>query len=210
MAHASGRATWRSPPRRFTYARVCELAFSHTNRYVNTHDPHRDIPAVASRRNHAPTRRRETREALIDAAAALFGRDGLDAPSLDDICAKAGFTRGAFYVHFKSREELIVAVVERHSARALDAIVGDGGDRRRGIGAPLQSRWWRRAAIRAAAPSSCTTSSTPAPARACSASASVVHLDATRARLTAATLAAQADQHPPQRRPRRRRRAASS
>lgn len=68
----------------------------------------------------------ETREALVDAAAALFGKHGLDAPSLDDICARAGRTRGAFYVHFKSREELIVAVVERHSRRALDAIVGAG------------------------------------------------------------------------------------
>ena len=82
-----------------------------------------------SRRRNQPESRAEakaeTREALIDAAAALFGKEGLDAPSLDDICARAGYTRGAFYVHFKSREELIVAVVERHSRRLLDAIVGD-------------------------------------------------------------------------------------
>jgi AcrR family transcriptional regulator len=84
-----------------------------------------------SRRRKPPESRSEakaeTREALIDAAAALFGKHGLDAPSLDDICARAGYTRGAFYVHFKSREELIVAVVERRSRRALDAIIGDGG-----------------------------------------------------------------------------------
>ncbi|HEX6839022.1 MAG TPA: TetR/AcrR family transcriptional regulator [Polyangia bacterium] len=82
------------------------------------------------RRKHAESRsetKAETREALIDAAAALFGKEGLDAPSLDDICARAGYTRGAFYVHFASREELIVAVVERHSRRVLDALVGDTG-----------------------------------------------------------------------------------
>jgi AcrR family transcriptional regulator len=87
--------------------------------------------AEHSRRRKPPESRAEakaeTREALIDAAAALFGKEGLDAPSLDDICARAGYTRGAFYVHFKSREELIVAVVERHSLRLLDALVGDGG-----------------------------------------------------------------------------------
>ena len=84
-----------------------------------------------SRRRKPPESRAEakaeTREALIDAAAALFGKEGLDAPSLDEICARAGYTRGAFYVHFASREELIVAVVERHSRRVLDALVGDGG-----------------------------------------------------------------------------------
>ncbi|HEY2749502.1 MAG TPA: TetR/AcrR family transcriptional regulator [Polyangia bacterium] len=88
-------------------------------------------PASHSRRRKPPESRAdakaETRDALIDAAAALFGKHGLDAPSLDEICARAGYTRGAFYVHFKSREELIVAVVERHWARALDAFVGDGG-----------------------------------------------------------------------------------
>src|SRR6185312_9484384 len=95
--------------------------------YVNT----MARPRHSRRRKPAESRaetKAETRDALIDAAATLFGRDGLDAPSLDDICAKAGYTRGAFYVHFKSREELIVAVVERHSRRALDAIVGAGDE----------------------------------------------------------------------------------
>jgi len=68
----------------------------------------------------------ETREALIDAAAAAFGARGLDAPSLDAICARAGFTRGAFYVHFRDREDLVAAVMQRALGGFLDAIIATG------------------------------------------------------------------------------------
>ena len=54
----------------------------------------------------------ETREALIQAGLAEFAERGFDAPSLDKICARAGFTRGAFYVHFENREDFLVAVME--------------------------------------------------------------------------------------------------
>lgn len=56
---------------------------------------------------------------------------GFDAPSLDAICARAGYTRGAFYVHFKNRDELVAAAVERVLARFLDEIIAQddsGGD----------------------------------------------------------------------------------
>lgn len=56
---------------------------------------------------------RQTREALIGAALKLFAEEGLDAPSLDAICDEAGFTRGAFYVHFPDRDALLVAVMEK-------------------------------------------------------------------------------------------------
>ncbi len=68
----------------------------------------------------------ETREALIDAAAAEFAARGLDAPSLDAICARAGFTRGAFYVHFRDREDLVAAVMQRVLGGFLDAIIATG------------------------------------------------------------------------------------
>lgn len=51
-----------------------------------------------------------TRAALIKAASELFALQGLDAPSLDAICQRAGYTRGAFAVHFRNREELVLAV----------------------------------------------------------------------------------------------------
>lgn len=70
--------------------------------------------------------KQETREALVDAAMAAFREQGLEAPSLDAICARAGYTRGAFYVHFKDRDDLIAAVMERFLRGFLDAIIATG------------------------------------------------------------------------------------
>ncbi|MBX3274922.1 MAG: TetR/AcrR family transcriptional regulator [Sandaracinaceae bacterium] len=68
----------------------------------------------------------ETRKKLVRAAAELFAEQGLSGPSLDAICARAGFTRGAFYVHFESREDLIVAVVEQVMGGFIDAMIAGG------------------------------------------------------------------------------------
>ena len=70
--------------------------------------------------------KRETREALILAGIAELAEQGLDEPSLDAICARAGFTRGAFYVHFEDRDDFIAAVMERVLGGFLDAIIATG------------------------------------------------------------------------------------
>jgi TetR/AcrR family transcriptional regulator, transcriptional repressor for nem operon len=67
--------------------------------------------------------KQETREALVEAAAAEMGERGIEGASLDAICARAGYTRGAFYVHFKDRDDLVVAVYERHMKAFLDQVV---------------------------------------------------------------------------------------
>jgi AcrR family transcriptional regulator len=67
-----------------------------------------------------------TREALLEAGIAAVGQEGIDA-SLDRICARAGFTRGAFYVHFRDRDDFLVAVMDRVGARFLEALFA-GGD----------------------------------------------------------------------------------
>jgi TetR/AcrR family transcriptional repressor of nem operon len=76
----------------------------------------RPKPRAAPKARAAPKRRAETKDAtraaLIAAAYEEFGERGLDA-SLDHICARAGVTRGAFYVHFEDRDALITAVM-RH------------------------------------------------------------------------------------------------
>lgn len=66
--------------------------------------------------------KQETRDALVSAALALFAEEGLDAPSLDAICDRAGFTRGAFYVHFADRDELLVAVMEKVGEAFLQSV----------------------------------------------------------------------------------------
>ena len=77
-------------------------------------------PKVVSVREAA---KQETREALLDAGLAVFSKEGLDAPSLDAICARAGLTRGAFYVHFATREDFIVAVMQKATQGFLDVVL---------------------------------------------------------------------------------------
>jgi TetR/AcrR family transcriptional repressor of nem operon len=68
-----------------------------------------------------------TRDALIAAGMELFAKHGLDGPSLDDICAHAGFTRGAFYVHFEDSDAFLVAVMDRVGSQLLDELLVAGG-----------------------------------------------------------------------------------
>ncbi|MDF3029598.1 MAG: Transcriptional regulator [Moraxellaceae bacterium] len=67
--------------------------------------------------------KQETREALVRAASELFRTEGLDV-SLDRVCAHAGYTRGAFYVHFRDRDDLIAVVMERVGLALLDTLLG--------------------------------------------------------------------------------------
>jgi AcrR family transcriptional regulator len=61
-----------------------------------------------------------TRSLLLDAAEELFARKGLAGATLEDIADAAGYTRGAIYAHFGSKEELFLAVIERQRQRFLD------------------------------------------------------------------------------------------
>lgn len=109
------------------------LAVEHTKPYVKRTMGQPKPRGRAKRPVTAPRKRapERTRETLIAAAAELFREHGLDAPSLDAICERAGYTRGAFYVHFASRDALVAAVVEASTTEFLDAIVAEGqGDLR--------------------------------------------------------------------------------
>ena len=67
-------------------------------------------------------RRRElTRTALIDSAMEVFGRRGFEGASLDEIAENAGFTRGAIYKNFASKEELFFAVMDHFNEKAIAA-----------------------------------------------------------------------------------------
>lgn len=61
-----------------------------------------------------------TRSLLLDAAEQLFARKGLSGAALEDIADAAGYTRGAIYAHFGSKEELFLAVIERQRQRFLE------------------------------------------------------------------------------------------
>jgi AcrR family transcriptional regulator len=72
------------------------------------------------------TSKEETREALLQAGLRAFAERGFDAPSLDAICEEAGYTRGAFYVHFRDRDDFLVACMERVLGPFLDAVIARG------------------------------------------------------------------------------------
>lgn len=54
----------------------------------------------------------DTRQRLIDVAVALFTRHSFAGTSLQMIADEMGFTKAAIYYHFRTREELLAAVVE--------------------------------------------------------------------------------------------------
>lgn len=74
-----------------------------------------------SRVRTRPTRD-DTREKLFEAAARVFEEQGIGGASIEAIAAAAGFTRGAFYSNFKSRDELIIAMLENHVEQSIRRI----------------------------------------------------------------------------------------
>jgi len=67
-------------------------------------------------------RRRRTRERLMDAAHALFAAQGVNASSIETIAEAAGFTRGAFYSNFESKNELFFAMLRRECDIRIESL----------------------------------------------------------------------------------------
>ncbi|WP_396954740.1 TetR/AcrR family transcriptional regulator [Neobacillus sp. YIM B06451] len=61
----------------------------------------------------------ERRNEILDAADELFGQKGFDGTSTNDILDKVGIARGTLYYHFKSKEDIMDALIDRYSARLL-------------------------------------------------------------------------------------------
>jgi AcrR family transcriptional regulator len=81
---------------------------------VSIHDRDRYIKGVVlTIEPLTPERRRAmTREHLLEAAAIVFARNGYHGASLDEVAAAAGFTKGAVYSNFKSKEDLFLALID--------------------------------------------------------------------------------------------------
>jgi AcrR family transcriptional regulator len=71
-----------------------------------------------SRVRTRPTRD-DTCEKLFEAAARVFEEQGIGGASIEAIAAAAGFTRGAFYSNFNSKDELIIAMLEDHVEQSM-------------------------------------------------------------------------------------------
>ncbi|MFE0778088.1 TetR/AcrR family transcriptional regulator [Streptomyces sp. NPDC058861] len=64
-------------------------------------------------------RRPRTRAALLRAALETFAEHGFHATTIEQICERAGYTRGAYYSNFASKEELFLALFDEHSDRTV-------------------------------------------------------------------------------------------
>lgn len=82
------------------------MPFDSGNRMTTTDT---DLPAKPRlTRSEAKAR---TRSALLSAAKSVFAREGYGGASLDQIAAEAGYTKGAVYTHFDSKEDLFLALL---------------------------------------------------------------------------------------------------
>lgn len=72
-------------------------------------------------------RTEETRSRLLKAAEKIFFRDGFEAAKLEEIASCAGYTRGAFYTNFESKEDLFIAMLEKEAMDRITAVSGKIG-----------------------------------------------------------------------------------
>jgi AcrR family transcriptional regulator len=79
-------------------------------------DPAAFVPLTPDRR------RRQTRDHLLDAAAQVLSERGYHGASLDEVAAKAGFTKGAVYSNFKNKEDLFLALLDSMREREMEAL----------------------------------------------------------------------------------------
>lgn len=68
-------------------------------------------------------RTRETQARLLDAAEEVFVREGYEAAQLDMIAATAGRSKGAVYTHFKSKEDLFLALFEHRTRSYIERLM---------------------------------------------------------------------------------------
>lgn len=64
-------------------------------------------------------RRAKTRQRLLEAARDVFAREGFGRSTVEQVCAAAGFTRGAFYSNFTSLDEMFLEMWAQESAGML-------------------------------------------------------------------------------------------
>jgi AcrR family transcriptional regulator len=72
--------------------------------------------APSTRRGPQHERDAARRRRLLDTGLEVFGTDGYAGSAIEDLCARAGVGTRSFYVDFPSKEDLLLAVYDRHIA----------------------------------------------------------------------------------------------
>lgn len=70
----------------------------------------------------ARTPRAEVRERLLAAGADVFAESGVHGARLDDVAARAGFSKGAVYSNFSSKQDLVAQVMQRSTNMVLASL----------------------------------------------------------------------------------------
>lgn len=74
------------------------------------------------RRNRREEQRERTRQDLLDAGATVFARHGYHGASVDQVAEAAGYTKGAVYSNFRSKEELFLELLGRQLDRSVELL----------------------------------------------------------------------------------------
>ena len=87
-------------------------------------------PARAARGSRRDDQTRETKRRLISAAVGLVGEVGWRRTTVEQIAERAGVAKGTFFVHFKTKEAVVLTLVEAQigaASVARDAVLARGG-----------------------------------------------------------------------------------
>jgi AcrR family transcriptional regulator len=79
-------------------------------------------PLVARVGSRQIQRTEATKRKLLAAAKRIFAKDGFEAARLEDIAAGAGYTRGAFYANFESKEDIFFALLEEWVRDRIESV----------------------------------------------------------------------------------------
>lgn len=85
-----------------------------------TGDPAPSEPPAAPARRTRAEQQADTRRRLLDAAAEVISEHGFDGAPIDEICQRAGYTRGAFYSNFSDKTDLLVTLCDRRLTSFAD------------------------------------------------------------------------------------------
>ena len=80
------------------------------------------MPGPIKRRLTRDEKRQETKEKLLRSAEQLFNQGGYEKASVDLIAENAGFSKGAFYSNFESKEAIFLALLESNKRRSIEAL----------------------------------------------------------------------------------------
>ena len=81
-----------------------------------------NVPEAIKQRLTRQESRLETRTRLLESAAELFARGGYEGASVDLIAERAGYSKGAFYSNFGSKEAIFLELLDAHKRREIEAL----------------------------------------------------------------------------------------